>query len=258
MNLRTWRGLFGAALLAAGVAAWGAHVSVASYTPAIAVGQRVYAGGDAVSVTGAGFAPNDLVTVQVTHTGGATEAGMGHDAFTVTADEAGAFETSWTLPADDPGVDGLEARATGATAGEATAAAFTRGPVAETDALTYRAGDIVTVSGRGFGAGEAVTLQVTHAGGGTEPGMGHEATDLTVYLEDGLSGHGYGSALYTELFARLRTRGVHAVIGGIAQPNEASVRIHEKFGMRKVAHFEQVGFKFGRWVDVAFWERVLG
>ncbi len=83
------------------------------------------------------------------------------------------------------------------------------------------------------------------------------SVEITVYLEDGLSGRGLGSALYTVLFERLRARGVHAVIGGIALPNDASIRIHEKFGMRKVAHFEQVGFKHGRWGDVAFWERIL-
>lgn len=44
---------------------------------------------------------------------------------------------------------------------------------------------------------------------------------------------------------------------GIALPNEASVALHEKFGLRKVAHFEQVGFKFGRWIDVGYWQGLL-
>jgi phosphinothricin acetyltransferase len=55
----------------------------------------------------------------------------------------------------------------------------------------------------------------------------------------------------------LKEKGIHAAIGGIALPNDASVALHEKFGMRKVAHFEQVGFKFGKWVDVGYWERFL-
>jgi hypothetical protein len=55
----------------------------------------------------------------------------------------------------------------------------------------------------------------------------------------------------------LTSRGMHAAIAGIALPNEASAAVHEKFGMRKVAHFEQTGFKFGRWVDVGYWERIL-
>jgi len=35
------------------------------------------------------------------------------------------------------------------------------------------------------------------------------------------------------------------------------VRLHEKFGMEKVAHFREVGRKFDRWIDVAYWERVI-
>lgn len=63
--------------------------------------------------------------------------------------------------------------------------------------------------------------------------------------------------LYSEIFSILRTLGVHAVIGGIALPNEASVALHERFGLEKVAHFQQVGFKFNKWVDVGYWERIL-
>jgi len=46
-------------------------------------------------------------------------------------------------------------------------------------------------------------------------------------------------------------------IGGIAQPNEASVRLHEGLGFRKVAHFSEVGLKFGRWIDVGYWQLAL-
>lgn len=83
------------------------------------------------------------------------------------------------------------------------------------------------------------------------------SVETTVYLADGVAGKGFGTALYTELFRILKDRGIHAAIGGIALPNDASVALHEKFGMRKVAHFEEVGFKFGRWVDVAYWQRAL-
>jgi L-amino acid N-acyltransferase YncA len=83
------------------------------------------------------------------------------------------------------------------------------------------------------------------------------SVETTVYLADGLGKLGLGSRLYQELFSLLKEKGIHAVIGGIALPNDASVALHEKFGMRKVAHFEQVGFKFGKWVDVGYWERLL-
>ena len=50
---------------------------------------------------------------------------------------------------------------------------------------------------------------------------------------------------------------VHVVIGGITLPNPASIAIHEKFGMKKVAHFEAVGYKFGEWLDVGYWQVTL-
>jgi L-amino acid N-acyltransferase YncA len=83
------------------------------------------------------------------------------------------------------------------------------------------------------------------------------SAEITVYLAPGHAGQGIGSKLYGQLFPLLQARGIHAVMGGIALPNEASVALHEKLGMRKVAHFEQVGFKLGRWIDVGYWQRIL-
>lgn len=81
------------------------------------------------------------------------------------------------------------------------------------------------------------------------------STEVTVYLAPTELGRGIGTDLYAALFPLLEARGVHAAMGGIALPNEASVALHEKFGMRKVAHFAEVGFKFGRWIDVGYWQR---
>ncbi len=83
------------------------------------------------------------------------------------------------------------------------------------------------------------------------------SAEITVYLAPGQSGRGLGSQLYDQLFPLLRARRIHAVMGGIALPNEASVALHEKFGLRKVAHFKEVGFKFDRWIDVGYWQRTL-
>jgi phosphinothricin acetyltransferase len=80
---------------------------------------------------------------------------------------------------------------------------------------------------------------------------------ITVYGAPGHTGRGIGSQLYGQLFPLLRDRNIHAVIGGIALPNDASVALHEKFGLRKVAHFSEVGFKFNRWIDVGYWQRTL-
>lgn len=80
------------------------------------------------------------------------------------------------------------------------------------------------------------------------------SVETTVYLSPGHAGQGLGTALYQALLARLRKGGYHLAIGGIAQPNAASVALHEKLGFEKVAHFREVGFKFDRWIDVGYWE----
>src|SRR3954469_2810930 len=81
--------------------------------------------------------------------------------------------------------------------------------------------------------------------------------ESSVYLEASAGGKGYGSRLYSELLAELRAKPLRTVIGGIALPNDASVGLHEKLGFHKVAHFERVGWKCGRWVDVGYWQLFL-
>ncbi len=81
--------------------------------------------------------------------------------------------------------------------------------------------------------------------------------EATVYLDLACTGRGLGSRLFGDLLPILRGRGVHSVIGGVALPNAASVALLEKFGLKKVAHFKEVGFKFGRWIDVGYWQGSL-
>ena len=83
------------------------------------------------------------------------------------------------------------------------------------------------------------------------------SVEISVYVRPQTIATGLGSSLYQKLFERLRRSGVHAVIAGISLPNDASIRLHEKFGMTKVAHFPEVGNKFGRWIDVGYWHLVL-
>lgn len=84
------------------------------------------------------------------------------------------------------------------------------------------------------------------------------SVEVTVYVAGTAHRRGVGRRLYEMLFDALRALGKHAAIGGITLPNDASVALHEKMGMHKVAHFEEVGFKFGRWVDVGYWQLTLG
>ena len=79
-------------------------------------------------------------------------------------------------------------------------------------------------------------------------------TESTIYLRDGLGGQGLGTRLYGELIRRTFARGYRHMIGGIALPNDPSVRLHEKLGFVKVSHFARIGRKFERWVDVGHWQ----
>lgn len=81
--------------------------------------------------------------------------------------------------------------------------------------------------------------------------------EISVYLRNGHEGKNIGTQLYEQLFSEINKGDFHAIIAGISLPNEASIRLHEKFGMTKVAHFREVGFKFGRWIDVGYWELLL-
>jgi L-amino acid N-acyltransferase YncA len=83
------------------------------------------------------------------------------------------------------------------------------------------------------------------------------SAEVTAYVDPGCPGLGIGSQLYEKLLPMLEERGIHAVMGGIALPNDASVAFHEKFGFSKVAHFKDVGFKFNNWIDVGYWQLVL-
>ena len=78
--------------------------------------------------------------------------------------------------------------------------------------------------------------------------------EVSVYIADDAKGQGVGRALYTDLFARLRAIGYRHIIGGISLPNEASVRLHESMGMKRVALFPGIGEKFGKAIDVGYWQ----
>ena len=83
------------------------------------------------------------------------------------------------------------------------------------------------------------------------------SAESSVYLAPASAGKGIGSTLYRALLDRLRDGGYHLAIGGIALPNAASIALHEKLGFEKVAQFREVGFKFGSWTDVGYWQLSL-
>lgn len=83
------------------------------------------------------------------------------------------------------------------------------------------------------------------------------SVEITAYLANHHMSKGLGTQLYNVLFEQLKRKNIHSVIGCITLPNEASVRLHEKFSMTKVAHFKEVGLKFERWLDVGYWQGIL-
>ena len=78
--------------------------------------------------------------------------------------------------------------------------------------------------------------------------------ESSIYLHQDATGMGLGAVLYRALIDQLRERDIHTVLGGIALPNASSVALHEKLGFNKVAHLREVGYKFGQWVDVGYWQ----
>lgn len=83
------------------------------------------------------------------------------------------------------------------------------------------------------------------------------SVETTVYVAPGAGGRGVGTLLYEALFAALAGEDLHRAYAGIAQPNEPSVRLHERFGFRHVGTYREVGRKFDRWWDVAWYEKEL-
>ncbi len=91
---------------------------------------------------------------------------------------------------------------------------------------------------------------------GAWPGYRH-TVEHSVHVADGVRGQGVGRLLMEALFPRAREMGKHVMIGGIDADNEASIRFHERLGFDRVAHFHQVGRKFGRWLDLVFMQKLM-
>ncbi|WP_329417069.1 GNAT family N-acetyltransferase [Streptomyces sp. NBC_00704] len=83
------------------------------------------------------------------------------------------------------------------------------------------------------------------------------SVEVTVYVAPHAGRRGIGTLLYRALFDALAGEDLHRAYAGIAQPNEASARLHERFGFRPVGTYREVGRKFGRYWDVAWYEKEL-
>jgi len=79
----------------------------------------------------------------------------------------------------------------------------------------------------------------------------------SVYVAASARGRGIGRALMLPLIDRARALGKHVLIGGIEAENEASLHLHRRLGFKEVARFDEVGTKFGRWLDLVFVQLML-
>ena len=81
--------------------------------------------------------------------------------------------------------------------------------------------------------------------------------ESTVYVKHTAHGKQIGSKLYAELIKLLKETDLHTVLGVLTIPNEASIKLHEKFGFEQVANLKEVGLKFGEWQNVGIWQLKL-
>lgn len=78
-----------------------------------------------------------------------------------------------------------------------------------------------------------------------------------MYVAETAHRRGVARSLYNELLPAAAASGYHAAFAGIALPNEASVGFHEAMGFTPVGVYNEVGYKFGKWHDVGWWQRPL-
>lgn len=90
-----------------------------------------------------------------------------------------------------------------------------------------------------------------------KPGYRH-TVEHSVYVAADARGRGLGTALLNPLIERAGADGHHVMVAGVDADNAGSLRFHERLGFVQVAHFRQVGHKFGRWLDLVFVQRQVG
>jgi L-amino acid N-acyltransferase YncA len=83
------------------------------------------------------------------------------------------------------------------------------------------------------------------------------SVEHSVYVDARFRGQGVGHRLLEEVIKAARAQDYHVLIGGIDATNEASLALHKRLGFTHCGTIRQVGFKFGRWLDLAFYQLVL-
>ena len=84
------------------------------------------------------------------------------------------------------------------------------------------------------------------------------SVDVSCYVHGDARRQGVGQALYRVLLRLLALQGHHSAFAGIALPNDASVRLHESMGFRRIGEYREVGYKAGAWRDTGWFQCLLG
>jgi phosphinothricin acetyltransferase len=84
------------------------------------------------------------------------------------------------------------------------------------------------------------------------------SVESTVYLAPEATGRGIGTVLYATLFDAISNLGLRMALAGVTLPNDASLALHERFGFTPIGVMHDVGYKFGRFWDVGWYEKRLG
>lgn len=83
------------------------------------------------------------------------------------------------------------------------------------------------------------------------------SVEHSIYVHKDARGMGLGKVLLEAIIQAAKDNGVHVLIGGIDCDNVGSIALHEKYGFKLVGTLPQIGFKFGRWLDMAFYQLIL-
>lgn len=83
------------------------------------------------------------------------------------------------------------------------------------------------------------------------------SVENSVYVAAGSRGKGVGRLLLQPLIDASKKLDKHTILAGIDATNQASIRLHQHFQFEEVAHFKEVGYKFGHWLDLKFYQLIL-
>jgi L-amino acid N-acyltransferase len=83
------------------------------------------------------------------------------------------------------------------------------------------------------------------------------SVEHSVYVHKDQRGKGLGRALMVELIAAARDQNYHLLVGGIEAANSGSIALHESLGFTHAGTVREAGYKFGRWLDLSFYQLIL-